>query len=337
MTTYTGSYMGKTYSVDVADNGAIHVQPGDWLSKYSVAIYKDPAKVYDIYGREDKKGVINPITNVNLIFAGETVYHLPTLEGYLDRQEKKPIRKIKAETMVLVGEPVGLGDPDEYEDKSLESFITLNFQLPGEHGKFFATVCKILKLREVAFVLKVGELIGINKFFDEALKTGGEANQILTIIKVVLAIANSMETLEGIWAARAIAYTATAWAFGHHPLPPEPSKGLIARLSSPGTLGTGDRKATLASCMNAWEVTARATWSELENTYAKEFGETTMDAVIESDFNGFVVSQAFIRAIGKDNPALTCERLMRALEKLFGEKRELLTAFRATYEIKYPD
>ena len=58
-------------------DGAIHVKHGDWLSKYSAAMYNDFTHVHE-FGRMDKNGQLRPIHNVNLIFAGETVYHIPT-------------------------------------------------------------------------------------------------------------------------------------------------------------------------------------------------------------------------------------------------------------------
>ena len=65
------------YRVDVAVDGAIDVKPNDWLSKYSAAIRKNFTTIRE-YARKDRSGQLVPIKNVNLIYTGETLYHLPT-------------------------------------------------------------------------------------------------------------------------------------------------------------------------------------------------------------------------------------------------------------------
>ena len=50
--------------------GAIEVKHGDWLSKYSAALYNDLTRI-DEFGRIDKSGSLQNILNVNHIFAGE--------------------------------------------------------------------------------------------------------------------------------------------------------------------------------------------------------------------------------------------------------------------------
>ena len=52
MATFNGTYTstdGK-YSVAIEENGKIEVKKGDWLSKYSAALYGDPHKVENVYG-----------------------------------------------------------------------------------------------------------------------------------------------------------------------------------------------------------------------------------------------------------------------------------------------
>jgi hypothetical protein len=50
---------------------------GDWLSKYSAAMYNDLTRIYE-FGRIDKSGSLQKILNVNHIFTGETIFHIPT-------------------------------------------------------------------------------------------------------------------------------------------------------------------------------------------------------------------------------------------------------------------
>ncbi len=74
--------MSKTYSksgnsLTISDDGSILVKPGDSLSKYSMAIYGNFNHI-DEYLRKEV-GMFKPIANVNQIFAGETLYHQPSI------------------------------------------------------------------------------------------------------------------------------------------------------------------------------------------------------------------------------------------------------------------
>ena len=69
-------YRTGRYSVDVGPNGSIKVKPGDWLSKYSAAMFNTYFRVHE-FGRLGSAGMA-PVADPNLIFAGETIFHMPT-------------------------------------------------------------------------------------------------------------------------------------------------------------------------------------------------------------------------------------------------------------------
>jgi hypothetical protein len=72
-----GNHAFMLCSVSIADDGKIVVKPGDYLAKYSAAIYKgDMTKVHE-YGRL-KGGRMEPITDASPITMGEAIYHIPT-------------------------------------------------------------------------------------------------------------------------------------------------------------------------------------------------------------------------------------------------------------------
>ena len=74
----TKTYTNWRYSVTLQmPDGAIEVKHGDWLAKYSAAMYNDFTRIHE-FGRMDKSGSVEKILNVNHIFAGEIVYHIPT-------------------------------------------------------------------------------------------------------------------------------------------------------------------------------------------------------------------------------------------------------------------
>ena len=71
------TYRKGGYSVKINSDGSILVKPGDSLSKYSMAIHGNFNNLNE-YLRK-KGGLFNPIVNVNLISAGETLYHQPSI------------------------------------------------------------------------------------------------------------------------------------------------------------------------------------------------------------------------------------------------------------------
>ena len=86
LTKETMYYQHGRYRVEVGNDGIVQVRPGDWLSKYSAAIYNDFTTIR-VFARRDKSGSPTPIRDVNLIYAGETLYHLPTYYGSFSAME----------------------------------------------------------------------------------------------------------------------------------------------------------------------------------------------------------------------------------------------------------
>ncbi len=81
------TFHGGGYDVTVNADRSIKIRPGDWLSKYSMAIYgnfdhtdKFMEKNTD-KSMEKKRGVFRPVDNPNLIRAGEILYHPDPLPG----------------------------------------------------------------------------------------------------------------------------------------------------------------------------------------------------------------------------------------------------------------
>lgn len=75
----TTSFLPRTYSqggydVTIHADRSIGVRPGDWLSKYSMAIYGNFGHI-DEFWRQDDEGLFYEIDNKDLIDSGETLYH----------------------------------------------------------------------------------------------------------------------------------------------------------------------------------------------------------------------------------------------------------------------
>jgi len=83
------TYQNGPFKVSIAEDGAIKVKQGDWLSKYSAAIYNDFIHFYE-YGRKRRDGRIEIISNFSSIYAGEIIYHIPTFEAWQKKSIKGP-------------------------------------------------------------------------------------------------------------------------------------------------------------------------------------------------------------------------------------------------------
>lgn len=103
-----GTFNRNPYSVTIADDGKILVKKGDWLSKYSWALYGD----YDtlnvfvrgnpdlISATQEIKG-IKEIDDVDLIKTGEYLIHEPTYFSWMEKRgtpiPQKPVKPVKPE------------------------------------------------------------------------------------------------------------------------------------------------------------------------------------------------------------------------------------------------
>lgn len=73
------TFRGGGYQVTVNADRSINVRPGDWLSKYSMAIYGDFDHIDKFM--EKKRGMLQPVPNPDLISVGDILYHPDPLPG----------------------------------------------------------------------------------------------------------------------------------------------------------------------------------------------------------------------------------------------------------------
>lgn len=69
------TYRREGHSVTIERDGSIVVNHGDSISKYSMAIHGDFGHLDEFYRKEN--GELKRITDINRIFIGETIYHVP--------------------------------------------------------------------------------------------------------------------------------------------------------------------------------------------------------------------------------------------------------------------
>jgi hypothetical protein len=103
------TFSNGVYSVTVNDDHSIRVRSGDWISKYSAAIYGDPKINWKRFKRKDKSGRFIDLVDPNKIVTGETLWHPDPLPG------ERPGRRPAAPIGVRPPEsPVPPGEIDPY-------------------------------------------------------------------------------------------------------------------------------------------------------------------------------------------------------------------------------
>ena len=103
------TFSNGVYSVTVNDDHSIRVRPGDWISKYSAAIYGDPKINWKRFKRKDSTGRFIDLVDPNKIVTGETLWHPDPLPG------ERPGRRPAAPIGVRPPEsPVPPGEIDPY-------------------------------------------------------------------------------------------------------------------------------------------------------------------------------------------------------------------------------
>lgn len=174
----------KPYSVTVSESGKIVVKQGDWLSKYSWAMYGDYTTLWP-FVRPDPANEIGFITieDKDLIYAGETLLHWPTYEAWLGRKGGKPAKK-----------PVK--EPTPLPPGKVESAAWQVADLGGIDGTYFAGSAGVVALafREMSTgttfyfaLLRAGAGLGLDLgHFYEEVKEGLKTLGRMTFVKRVL-------------------------------------------------------------------------------------------------------------------------------------------------------
>jgi len=188
------------YKVTVGQDGRIFVQSNDWLSKYSAAIYGDFVHIYDFGRMVD--GTLHLLRNVNLIRAGEVLYHIPTWQKYMGARLKTPV-------------PAPPPMSKDEMKKITQDAIKGDFQLKGDYG-----------IKIVDFVgSALGYLAPAAEVLSYILPALEAAGTVLAFVVIPFEVygyirdfANVSDTDLRMYGLRAAAYATTAWAFGE-PIP----------------------------------------------------------------------------------------------------------------------
>lgn len=300
----TKTYSNFLYTVTMKTDGAINVKHGDWLSKYSAAMYNDFTHIHE-FARMDKGGKLKKIHRVDHIFAGETIYHIPTYNQ---------LHPMRMDEVTIMASPLS----DEQEEKLMAETLADDYDLQGERLEW---------LEHAAHISKGAEELGeVAEWITEETAKGatvaavsswlGLVSCVLEPIEIGIAILDALETEAKIAGMQAIAYAITAWAFD------DPMPGYPASLK-PNWRGAGTGMAGLERAEQGWKDACEATVRNLEERVRKS-GRSK------------VSYQVLWRSIGDDDRKQLARRLMDARAKEIGSSVERMS-FQALNPDGYPN
>lgn len=305
------TYRNGPYSVNVGPDGAIVVNPGDWLSKYSAAIHNDFIHVNE-FARADAAGHLHAVDNVNLIRAGETLYHIPTVMK-------------TAKLALQIPKPPAL--PDAQQKQLILNTLAHDFRLDGDKMVTLKKVMDGVELGERAVTLaEIAGLVAEEGFISATGTVAGMLGTILAPVLGLMMAGRASSANEHMAGLRGMSYAATAWAF-NDPRPNELSPTLANYLTLPGVI---------KSCEKAWREAVDQTYARMEHMAR---GDSRRARIIS--VGGQPVPQPtketyqlLLKALFDRNRQKMAESIMRGLE---GELTEIeLIAWQANYSIKYP-
>jgi hypothetical protein len=295
--------------VEVAPDGAIRVKPGEWLSKYSAAIHNNYWSVHE-FARKDPSGKLVPIRNVNLIYAGETVYHVPTYQASLKRTVPTTVITFDRPLEITAYRVAPLSENDKKE--LIIEHLEGEFHLRGEHLEVLEKVAHYTHTAsEFAEIAEC--LASIFVHLPEAVEAGvGVFSLVGALAFPVFAtinVINAWEFGERLTGLRAVAYGITAWAFDESP--PAPPPWIRANIS-PGSVqkalaaNPGDRifagyvreakqseERNVLAHQKAWNDSCQAAWKNMgemvvKQKVRKQYLQTTFRALGDWDRNTLV-------------------------------------------------
>lgn len=270
------------YNVTISDKkGAIKVKQGDWISKYSAAIYNDFTRLAE-FGRMNG-GLPVILENPNDIYEGEIIYYLP---DYWKSNKTKTL----AVTTPKVNAKRKLS---EKEKQFIVETLKSDFQLKGNNLKTIQKVIDIIGKADNALAL--AEIAG---FLNEGSIVAGSAS-VLSFISTALfpiagigMLADAHEIGQKLYGLRAVAYTITAWAYDK-PILVGSNKVLLNIKGVPNS--------SIIKYKQAWSSASRATLSSLKNmSKKKKISEDSLKLIY--------------KALSSNNPKTLCLQLMTDLE-----------------------
>jgi hypothetical protein len=249
----TRTYANILYRVTMTTEGAIKVKHGDWLSKYSVAMYNDFTHIHE-FGRMDKAGNLKKIQAVNHIFAGETIYHIPTYTK---------LHPMVMEALQVTASPY----TEEQKKQIIRDTLEDDYDLQGERLEILVKIAHVYHPSETG--LEVAEIVADSAgWIAEETAMGatvaigmtalGLVGAALEIIATGIEILNAGDTDKKLTGMQAICYAIPAWAFG------DPIPGFPAQLRRNFMAGIGPGISGIQRVEPVWNSVCAAAVRNLE-------------------------------------------------------------------------
>ncbi len=280
-------YKKGRYSVDVGRDGSIKVKPGDWLSKYSAAMFNTFWRT-DEFGRMTASG-LQPVADPNRITAGEMLYHIPTYVA-----QRRP------------GSPGPSGyqapqvPPSVKKDRIIKS-LQHDYHVSGNQLHILGKAIDIVGYSDN--VLSLLEIVGLEVVFAPGVAI---AAGILSPIGNVLTLLEVNETDTRIVAMVAEAYVVTAWTFDD----PIPSLPASVRQNVRGSYQAGE----LPRYQEVWDKASQVVVSKL-NAAASKAGASKKSL------------QVLYRAATDDNRQSLCRTLLNGFDGISKSEKDVLAGY----------
>lgn len=292
------------YSVKVSHMGAIQVKQGDWLSKYSAAIYNDFFHIHE-FGRRNPDGFVFPVDDVDRIFVGETLYHLPTYYQHVGKVPRYPKSSYVPDRNLKIS--------DEEKKKRVLDILSKEYKLSGDRLRILSKTIDIIGNVDDAITLAgIAGIISESGVIASIGTVAGLASILGFPVGGMIAIINANEIGQRTYGFRAIAYTITAYAFGERP--PDKSFTIRERI---------DRGGADAAELAAYD----KAWKDAKNSTLKNLEQTVLERRVSR-----ISYRAYLRACGDDNKQKLCKVLLKGFE---GELKTANSAVRDTWKQNY--
>ena len=292
-------YQHGHYEIDVDDSGAILVKQGDWLGKFSAAIYNDFIHVHE-FGRQGLRGNVEPIKNISTIFSGEIVYHLPTYHN----TETVASRHLTE------------------EDKKKLNFASLNheYRLNTEQQNLISYFINYYGYSDNATLLADIADFSINNTLLTTIYSGANISAIRVNLNKkcrTLLSTNTNDNELKFYLLRAIAYAITAWAFDD--VKPKESRQVLFNLHHGMPAAN---QASLVDYADAWKLTVNEIYDQLyAETYHRNIQKDSIQLLLKAICNGKRIN--------------LCLKLLNGFEREIGGS--IVSIWRSYYSVFYPN
>jgi hypothetical protein len=312
MAFYHYSHGRIRYKVHVNHDGSIRVHIGDWLSKYSMAIYWTPFRVRE-FARKGPQG-LRPISNLNLIFAGETLYHVPTYH------RSKPEAAVAARPAAAPSAPetsatleVGLPLTDADKERLALDHLVREYHLKGHDVEVVSKWLHDLKMTDDVFMITecILDIFGVH--FAAAYTVGlitGAFSALITPVVIGLEIAHAKEAGHRSRRMAAMAVGITAWAYEEGP--PPFLERLRDKIHLDDSYQRADEEAWQDGCRKALDIMDKLL-SKIEHEIRAKPGQTT----ISRDLIAQVLRKLLLAIYGQQR-----ERMALAIAKTIVEAQK---------------